>query len=759
MSQRSELFGRLLRGAINSIAVYEGKTAPLIEDELGSQIGLAGSAIQRYKAGHLPPEERTVQIIAEAAIRRGFLGREWLERFLRAARYADTERLLNLLCPMAPERVRPPRAYHNLPAPIYSQFIMRPEPYAEVLDGLGKRSSAVLIIGLGGNGKTSLAREIAGFCLRNTNREPSFDAIVWVSDKDKPGTTNLSTVLDEIARTLDYPGFTQFAHEEKRREVEQLLRRQRVLVVIDNFETITDTALLAWLLDLPEPSKALITTREYRREFRRGGWPVELRGMSETEAFAFVEERLRLLRIDRLASDHTQLEPLIAITGGNPKALELALGLIKYERRSLRQVIDDLYAARGDLFADLFVRAWALLDEATQHSLLAMSLFPISTSGMALQRVAGVSGYPFERAIERLADLALVDLQQADLNSPPRYALHPLVRAFAGARLAECPEFEQNARERWLAWYLEIAATTEVNWYDTHALAAIDPEVDNLSAAITWAVQAERDSAVLRLSATLGYYYYVRGWWSAQLLINDIRLATARRLGNQLEEGYTLLNMLRIMALQGRIMEAQHLAEQVEAILHTAVRTDRQRCSFLHGLAIFAFANGNVEYGRGLLREVLRLCGDTDSYKYVRARNWMADSLLQAGDVAEAERLFEESLAESLNIRYYRSATFCQLRLALAAMQRGDDERAGILLDAALQRATASQDRRDLAIIKQAYAHLYTLRGDTLAARVALAEAIDLFERLGMRQELGEAQSYRIDVRSDAIHRVGTGGM
>lgn len=748
MSHRSEVFGRLLRGAINSIAVYEGKTAPLIEEELGAQIGLAGSAIQRYKAGHLPPEERTLEIIAEAAIRRGFLGREWLERFLRAARHPESERLLQLLCPASPEPQRPARVYHNLPAPTYSQFIMRPEPFAEVLDGLGKRSSAVLIIGLGGNGKTSLAREIAGFCLRPGAGDQAFDAVVWASDKDKPGTTNLSTILDEIARTLDYPGFTQFAHDEKRREVEHLLRRQRVLVVVDNFETVTDMGLLAWLLDLPEPSKALITTREYRREFRRGGWPVELRGMSESEAFALVEERLRRLRIDRLAQGYAELEPLIAVTGGNPKAIELALGLIKYERRSLRQVIDDLYAARGDLFTDLFVRAWALLDQETQYTLLALSLFPISASSSALRAVADLASYPFERAIERLADLALIDLQQADLQSAPRYALHPLVRAFASARLAEQELFEQQARQRWLACYLEIATLIEAHWYDTHVLAVIDPEVDNLSAALAWAVKIGRDGDVLRLSATLGYYYYVRGWWSEQLQVNQLRLATARRLGNMLEEGYTLLNMLRIMALQGRLAEARQLAEQVAAMLPEAQHTNRQRSSFLHGLAIFAFANDEVERGRGLLREVMQLCAESDPYKHVRARNWMANSLLKAGQVAEAEQLFEESLVQSLKISYHRSATFCQLKLALAAIQRSDDQRAAQLLEAALQRATASQDRRDLAIIKQTYVQLYRLRGDSLAAQVALAEAIDLFERLGMRRELSDAQRYRIEARS-----------
>jgi hypothetical protein len=86
MATQSETFGRLLRGAINSIAAYEGKSAALIEDELGDLIGLSGAAIQRYKASTLPPEARTVQILA-AAVRRGYLGRAWLQRFLQAAQF------------------------------------------------------------------------------------------------------------------------------------------------------------------------------------------------------------------------------------------------------------------------------------------------------------------------------------------------------------------------------------------------------------------------------------------------------------------------------------------------------------------------------------------------------------------------------------------------------------------------------------------------------------------------------------------------
>ncbi len=217
---KNERFGRLLKGMIKEIADDEGKTAPAVEDELGNQIGLSGASIQRYKAGHIPPETRTIEILAEAGVKRGYHNREWLHYFLQAASYPSPEKLLDRLCPTVPIRPRPPRVYENLPAPTYSQFIMRREPYEEVLDGLRQRSAVVVIASLGGMGKTSLAREVAARCLKDDGDAPIFDAVVWVSDKDRPGTTTLSIVLDEIARTLDYPGFTQFEHEEKQREVE-----------------------------------------------------------------------------------------------------------------------------------------------------------------------------------------------------------------------------------------------------------------------------------------------------------------------------------------------------------------------------------------------------------------------------------------------------------------------------------------------------------------------------------------------------------
>ena len=127
-------------------------------------------------------------------------------------------------------------------------------------------------------------------------------------------------------------------------------------------------------------------------------------------------------------------------------------------------MIDNLHAARGALFDDLFSRAWSLLDEAARRVLLALTLFPASASHAALGITASIGALAFDRAVDMLADLSLFDVQPCNVRSHPRYALHPLVRAFAREKLAEQPGFEADARERWVEWYCQLAAQVGFCW-------------------------------------------------------------------------------------------------------------------------------------------------------------------------------------------------------------------------------------------------------------------------------------------------------
>jgi tetratricopeptide (TPR) repeat protein len=749
-SNKSAAFGRLLKGAINGIANYEDKTAPTIEEELGALIGVSGKTIQRYKSGNLPPVDRdndAVRVLAEAAVRRGFLGREWLERFLHAARYPAAEKLLDELTPAHAPRPRPERVYANLPAPTYDQFVMRQQAFAEVVDGLSQRSAAVLIVGLGGNGKTSLAREVAAHCLQDEGEAPRFDAVVWVSDKDNPGTTNQSTVLDTIVRTLDYPGFSQFAHEEKLHEVEQLLRRQKVLLIIDNAETITDGALFTWLLRLPEPSKAIITTREHHRLLRRNSTPIELRGMSEKEAHTLLQQRLERLRIAHLVHDQTQLEPLLAATGGNPKAITMVAGLLKHERRPLQQIVADLHAARGDLFDDLFSQAWALLDEAGKRILMVMTFFQDSASVEALSATAEVNSFDFDRATERLTDLSLLDVQQADLTSEPRYVLHPLVRVFAAAQLVEQADFEKAARDRWGRFFLRY-----VEHYGDDDLGNpvgegqkghrehLRTEITNIHAVIernfaTNNLQAVR--MIERITTFLLDEGYVKE--RIDLCKRGLKITSV---GNMDEQHAGLVVRLAwSYFIQGDNQEAQKIMERNEVRARSC--GDNRRIShFLRDFSVICAKQGENEKAVALCAEALNIAEQIgDKLGILMSKHFNGKAAYYRGDYTEATNVLLEVLPQHRDEDDFRNIAHILLHLGDMAFHCGNLTQAREYMDDALEILHTTYYEAHLE------AQIYCCLGkiayaddDLVGAYAFYTSAIPVCERMGMRHELAEAR-------------------
>lgn len=71
--------------------------------------------------------------------------------------------------------------------------------------------------------------------------------------------------------------------------VQDLLKRFRVLLVIDNFETIDDPALTRFALEgVPWPSKVIITTRDYHPTLWPGTWPIQLKGLDDARALQLV---------------------------------------------------------------------------------------------------------------------------------------------------------------------------------------------------------------------------------------------------------------------------------------------------------------------------------------------------------------------------------------------------------------------------------------------------------------------------------------
>ena len=496
--------------------------------------------------------------------------------------------------PLAPPLVL--QIPHNLPP--RSEFIGREKEKARVHEALQSRSYLVSIDGIGGIGKTVLALEVAHECLHASKGEgptdgiATFDGFIWTTAKDRDLTSN--ALLDVIARTLDYPGIAQQPVEEKRGAVRKLFQEKPYLLIVDNFETITDEGVRDFLLELPEPSKALITTREQKL---RQVWAISLEVLTESEALALIRSegrRLGLTSLER-AEDRVLLH-LYQATGGAPLAIKWAVGQIKQRGQSLDTVLAALYEARGDIFDNIFTRSWDLSSVSARQVLMMMPIFAASASRAGIEAASDVHHFALDEALGQLVEMSLVDATDELDLAQRRYSIHPLTRAFAMNKLQQ--EAESQAFERILAYYKKLVTPPKkmevsVPYWDyllfEHTWAqSLEREWDNLDYVIRRALDEGRDAVALALFLPIVHFLNVWGLWDKRLQLSREMCQAANRLRDpseawlwidamghilshqrQISEWGEVLKKGRAVAEQFGLTDALILAEAYEALLHS----------------------------------------------------------------------------------------------------------------------------------------------------------------------------------------------
>jgi hypothetical protein len=115
-AKKSVEFGYMLTEGIYAIKGSEdNKKISIIQDELGYALGRkGGSAVERWRAGHLPPALSDIEKLTRLIFERtsGRLDRAWFEKILRSADHPYPESVLDEL--FAPS---PPKIFSDLPLP------------------------------------------------------------------------------------------------------------------------------------------------------------------------------------------------------------------------------------------------------------------------------------------------------------------------------------------------------------------------------------------------------------------------------------------------------------------------------------------------------------------------------------------------------------------------------------------------------------------------------------------------------------------
>jgi tetratricopeptide (TPR) repeat protein len=739
---QNKSFGRLLKMVVSSIAINEGKAAVSIEEELGGLMGVTGASIQRYKNGYIPPNPEMLEIFVKAGVSRAFLSKEWAASFLREGNHPDLVKVIHDLFGDDKESRQGRPSFNNLPAPSYSQFIERSVPFKEIVEGLGRRSAVVLLVSMGGFGKSSIAREIAEKALHGNEGVQQFDAAVWVSDKGREGTTTLSIVLDEIAHTLENAGIVALPFKDKKREVEKLLRHYKVLLVLDNAETITDMSLFSWLVNIPEPSKTIVTARDRNEIFFNNTTWVKLGGLTESEAEEFIASYAESLNLPDYSDMQSQKEELMRISGGNPKALMMMLGYIKHKNLSLTDALDEVRAAKGDLFDDLFHNCWNALSLEPKNIFLAMSFFPEGASPGALEYVSGVSGARFQSELSRLMDMSLIDAERSGWDSPVLYTVHQLPLVFARARLSEFPVFEKEARERWVSRYRDIAGKIGFAWKDLNRLSILDApgESGTMLDVIEWCYNNEWYDDVVEISRNARYYYYVRGFWSSERSINLLRANAAGKQRNSAEEFDALVYHINIAAKQCSFEEVERYLPRLEALISGGDIPAGSIAAFQHAKAIYFMEKGEYQPARQLWEKILSSRPNSYDYEANVYKRWAATCLFRMGKVAESRKAFLELVKESRDAGLKRGMLSAGIGLAISDLALGNTENIESEIDALMNEATAIRDLMYIGQVYSIYGEYFSVKNDRENAVEYYHRAIEVFRKLGFMKGLRDAE-------------------
>lgn len=509
----------------------------------------------------------------------------------------------------APQELLPepplPEIYSNLPS--RTEFIGRKKEMERVKAALNSRYFLICIDGIGGIGKTSLALEVIHECLRFSKGEiafeeekqadsaiPKFDGFIWTSAKDRE--LRLNDILDAIARTLDWPGIAQQPYQEKAESVRKLLQTKRYLLIVDNFETITDEAVRDFLLKIPEPSKVLITSREQKLS---QAWAVSIKGLEQDEALALIRnegQRLGLKSVEE--ADDPVLLRLYQATGGAPLAIKWSVGQIKQKGQSLDTVLAALHEAKGDIFEEVFARSWSLLSEDAQKVLMVMPIFASSASRDAIEAASDVHHFALDEALGQLVQMWLVEVTDTLEEKLRRYTLHALTESFANAKLKRSDGYQNIFRERLINYYLAFSKRYgERNWRGYNAL---EIERENIMLIIDWCHEMKRWKQIMEFRNLIIDFLWIRGHWNDRLRLAFQALKAAEELNDRRTLAFCLVYDLGWTFIRrGEFASAQELIDKGKMIfeeLHDS-----------YGISLSLRNLGNIAHRQNKTEEALVL--------------------------------------------------------------------------------------------------------------------------------------------------------
>jgi predicted ATPase/class 3 adenylate cyclase len=628
----------------------------------------------------------------------------------------------------------------NLPVPA-TPFVGREQELAEVIELLSSEDTRMLTLtGPGGTGKTRLALQAAA---EVSDAFP--DGIWWVP---LAPLRHPELVLETAAQVVGSKNGLA-AH----------IADKEMLSLFDNFEQVVDAgAELAELLASCPNLDLLVTSRERLRVRGEQTYPVP--PLAEGDGVALFTASARA--VDPSFASTEAIGELCRRLDELPLALELAAArtaLFSPEQllERLSQRLDLLQGERDADPRQQTLRAtieWSydLLSAREQELFARLSVFAGGCSYDAAEQIAGAE----PDTLQSLLDKSLV--RKRDSRFGPRHWMLETIREFAAELLATTGE-GAHVRDRHLAFYLELVEEAEPQltgpdqrrWFERLAL-----EQDNVREALTLACDMGDGERALMLAGTIWRFWWSRGqvdeasrWYERAFAVGDGASESARARG--------LFGSAHMAEARGDRARTQEEFQRAAALLRQIGETRWLILALAHLGGTYDADHRRAESTYLEALELAEASGDIRGAAIAKGN--LGYHLFERGDEQRAVVLIEEALAGHRALADVYGIAACLSNLAEFALRRGDLEAAAANLRESLELSYSIRDTLSLSSTLSVAAALALARGDPeAAARICAADEALLAEH-GFEADprLGETMQAVHDVLGERFDEICVG--